>query len=66
MKLREMTVEEVVIIVIVVTLLTFLVLKLTSVILWSWLWVLSPLWILGILLILFLAYLGLVILITWR
>lgn len=36
----------------------FVVLKVTSVIAWSWLWVLSPLWISAILFVLFLIFVG--------
>jgi len=35
-----------------VALITFMVLKLTGIITWSWWWVLSPMWISGILLVL--------------
>jgi Transmembrane Fragile-X-F protein len=44
--------------------LTFLVLKLTGVITWSWWWVLSPLWISGILSVL--ALCGLLLLLRWE
>lgn len=37
----------------------FIVLKLVGVISWSWLWVLSPLWISAILIILLFAFYGL-------
>jgi hypothetical protein len=45
-------------------LIAFIVLKLTGVIGWSWWWVLSPLWISGILLVL--AVCGLLIGLRWR
>ena len=35
----------------------FIVLKLTGVINWSWLWVLSPIWITGVIVIVFAVYL---------
>ena len=40
-----------------ILLIIFIVLKLVGVIAWSWLWVLSPLWI-GVLLILFISFIG--------
>jgi len=43
---------------------TFIVLKLTGVISWAWLWVLSPLWIEGILVVLGAAF-GLFVGLRW-
>ena len=40
----------------------FIILKLTNVITWSWLWVLSPLWISAALVFLFLLFIGIVLL----
>ena len=40
----------------------FIILKLTGVIAWSWLWVLSPLWISAALAFLFLLFVGIVLL----
>ena len=40
----------------------FIILKLTEVITWSWLWVLSPLWISAALVFLFLVCVGIVLL----
>ena len=40
----------------------FIILKLTEVITWSWLWVLSPLWISAALVFLFLLFVGIVLL----
>lgn len=42
----------------------FIVLKLCGVISWSWLWVLSPIWISWILLLIVLVIVGIVMLIT--
>jgi Transmembrane Fragile-X-F protein len=47
-----------------ITLITFIVLKLTGVISWSWWWVLSPLWIGGILLVVVVC--ALLIGLRWR
>lgn len=45
----------------------FITLKLTGYITWSWLWVLSPLWILAcVLLIVFVGTIGVVALMEWR
>ena len=43
-------------------LIIFIILKLTKVIDWSWLWVLSPLWISASLAVLFLIFVGLILL----
>ncbi|MHA1776180.1 MAG: hypothetical protein ACTSWC_05370 [Promethearchaeota archaeon] len=40
----------------------FIILKLTGVISWSWLWVLSPLWISAALIFLFLLFVGIILL----
>jgi ABC-type antimicrobial peptide transport system permease subunit len=44
----------------------FIVLKLTGVINWSWLWVLAPLWISWAIVLAILAVVGVVMLIAWR
>ena len=43
----------------------FIVLKLTGVIAWSWLWVLAPIWISAAFVIAVLACIGVVVLVVW-
>ena len=45
-----------------ILLIIFIILKLTKVIDWSWLWVLSPLWISASLAVLFLIFVGMILL----
>jgi hypothetical protein len=44
----------------------FIVLKLLGKISWSWVWVLSPIWILGILVIALLVFYGILLFTIWR
>ena len=46
-------------------LIIFIILKLTNVIDWSWLWVLSPLWLVPVGMIIFLAGFGVIMLIRF-